>query len=223
PMVAELKRQLAVIGRMPENQKLSDDRPGVSADSDSGWMDSFCKDFSSQCRRSDAVDPKEHSWADLPWPAVDRICCHLFRRYNCSDLANLAQVSTHYLSGVNDFMIRDYNKPGIYAVELPVYRDGVLCVDIRLVSSNLLFYGLSDLDSARFIRRRRNGKEKWLEVRLNGVEDPIFAKVSGLLSTSIKEVVTQRYWTSGFVRISSENFSLIAQDRTFFCDGSPTE
>ncbi|GMR50691.1 hypothetical protein PMAYCL1PPCAC_20886, partial [Pristionchus mayeri] len=66
-MVAELKKQLAKIGRMPEDEMpLDSDRPcGVGsssrnvADSKSRWVDAFRRVFSSCCRHINAVDTEQ--------------------------------------------------------------------------------------------------------------------------------------------------------------------
>ncbi|GMR56289.1 hypothetical protein PMAYCL1PPCAC_26484, partial [Pristionchus mayeri] len=138
PMVADLKKQLAKIGRMPE-MSVNVDRPveAMSSshsprsppDSNSKMVDSFSQmgfhDFSyhypginvvdtQQMRNEGVLDNK--SWDSLPWPAVDRICYNLFHRHridnsDLSDLANLAQVSTHYFSDVSTFMSKVGNKP----------------------------------------------------------------------------------------------------------------
>ncbi|GMR50690.1 hypothetical protein PMAYCL1PPCAC_20885, partial [Pristionchus mayeri] len=183
PMVAELKKQLGKLGRMPEEVMSSSSSSRHPTDFDSVWMDAFCQDFSSQCRHSNAVDTQQARWDSLPWPAVDRICYHLFDRYDSSDLADLAHVSTHYLSGVNTFMNRAGNKPGVYRVTLEAAEDG-LDVTIHLIPSNLLFHGLADVDSGR-LWRYGNSENPILEFILNGTEDPVFEKISGLLSVSI--------------------------------------
>ncbi|GMR56284.1 hypothetical protein PMAYCL1PPCAC_26479, partial [Pristionchus mayeri] len=95
-----------------------------------------------------------------------------------------SQVSTHYLADVTTFMSRDCNKPGIDSVILAKFADRFV-VNIFLTPSNLLFYGLADMDSGRFLR---SSERPLLEVTLNGSDDPIFEKLSGLLSTSIEHV-----------------------------------
>ncbi|GMR50692.1 hypothetical protein PMAYCL1PPCAC_20887, partial [Pristionchus mayeri] len=206
PMVAELKKQLAKIGRMPEiHVPVNVDRPAemmsssfsshFSADPESKCVDDLCRDFSFQCRNNNAGDmqqasqcvlKKVQSWESLPWPAVERICYNLFHPENCSDLDNLAQVSTHYFAGVNTFMNRAGNKPGVGYVLLRNSRVG-LAATIHLIPSNLRFYGLVDLGSDRILRRGRSDAPV-LHVKMNGTYDPLFEKVSDLFSSFIRRV-----------------------------------
>ncbi|GMR55404.1 hypothetical protein PMAYCL1PPCAC_25599, partial [Pristionchus mayeri] len=141
------------------------------------------------------------SWESLPLPALDSVSYHIFNPEDCLDLAKLAQVSKHYFYGVNTFMSRAGNRPGIEAVVAQQESDDSLGVIIHLIPSNSLFYGFSDLDSARFERLTKSV----IHVKLNGFQDPIFEKVSDLLSASIKNLEI-----NGDL-LSPENLSLIAQ------------
>ncbi|GMR50693.1 hypothetical protein PMAYCL1PPCAC_20888, partial [Pristionchus mayeri] len=143
------------------------------------------------------------SWGSLPWPAVNRICYHLYNPDNCSDLANLSQVSTHYLAGVNTFMNRDGNRPGVNHLTIINWQDG-LEVQIELIPSNFRFYGLKDLGLRRFLRRGRSNYPE-LHLKSNGTEDLIFEKISSLLSASIQKV----YISGNY--LSPEDYSLFAQ------------
>ncbi|GMR55401.1 hypothetical protein PMAYCL1PPCAC_25596, partial [Pristionchus mayeri] len=114
-----------------------------------------------------------------------------------------SQLSTHYLTGVNIFMNRDVNKPGFESVTLDKFEDA-LVVNIKLIPSNLLFYGLADLDWGRF-QRGGDSDSLMLAMELNGAKDPIFEKLSGLFSVSIQEVEIYGY------RLNMDDFSLTAR------------
>ncbi|GMR57275.1 hypothetical protein PMAYCL1PPCAC_27470, partial [Pristionchus mayeri] len=133
--------------------------------------------------------PETPSWESLAWPAVDRICLHLFNREDCGDLANLAKVSTHYHDGVYNFMKK--NRPGVYMVDLQSI-DSALVVYIGLYPSKLPFYGLTTLDRGRF-ERNSSSLLPCLRVKLNDTEDPIIDQVSSLLCSSIKDVEIHGY------------------------------
>ncbi|GMR31451.1 hypothetical protein PMAYCL1PPCAC_01646, partial [Pristionchus mayeri] len=91
-------------------------------------------------------------WESLPWPAFDRLCYYLRNDEDCTDMDHLAQVSNHYHAGVTEFMAKEKNRPGLRRVEINKTVDRVLIVDIHLYPSNLLFYGLSNLDKGIFER-----------------------------------------------------------------------
>ncbi|GMR56294.1 hypothetical protein PMAYCL1PPCAC_26489, partial [Pristionchus mayeri] len=94
---------------------------------------------------------------------------------DCSDLANLAQVSTHYFSNVTTFMNRAGNRPGVERVFLTTSENGLDVIYIQLIPANIFFYGLADL-SRRFARRG-NAESPLLMVEMNGSEVSIFEQV----------------------------------------------
>ncbi|GMR57235.1 hypothetical protein PMAYCL1PPCAC_27430, partial [Pristionchus mayeri] len=166
-----------------------------SSDADFGWIDAFCRAFSSQCRFLEVVDTHQarnnnaltifSSWESIPWPALKRVCFHLLNKEDCTDLAHLAQVSTHFYSGVNDFMKRAENRPAIHNVLMQ--ESGGTKIRINLIESNLPFHGLANLDWGRFERSyRSNGPA--LVVTLEGPQVPIWNQATTLLSSSIKNV-----------------------------------
>ncbi|GMR52190.1 hypothetical protein PMAYCL1PPCAC_22385, partial [Pristionchus mayeri] len=127
------------------------------------------------------------SWESIPWPANNRIFYHLRTDEDCFDLTILAEVSTHFRSGVKEFMKKSDNRPGVKSVHFSKDEDGI-SVEIQLYPSNLPFHFLDTLAVGRF-KRFRGFSNLALEVTLNGINDPIFNQVSDLLSTSIKKDV----------------------------------
>ncbi|GMR57263.1 hypothetical protein PMAYCL1PPCAC_27458, partial [Pristionchus mayeri] len=95
-----------------------------SIDAGSGDTDALCRatdrlsiaDYiqKNEKRENENVElTQELRWEALSWPALKRVCFHLFNEENCEDLSKLAQVSTHYYSGVKQFMKRAENRPAI--------------------------------------------------------------------------------------------------------------
>ncbi|GMR30984.1 hypothetical protein PMAYCL1PPCAC_01179, partial [Pristionchus mayeri] len=109
---------------------------------------------------------------------------HLRNDEECADLANLAQVSTHFHTGVHEFMKRKENRPGIKFVQLMKVDDG-LFVAIEPYPSNIPFYRLPVIESERF-QRFGDYDDPEFFITLNGSEDPIVEQISELLSTNIK-------------------------------------
>ncbi|GMR57252.1 hypothetical protein PMAYCL1PPCAC_27447, partial [Pristionchus mayeri] len=187
-----------------------------SSDADIGWIDAFCRDFASQCRCLDVDDTQKveshkdltesSSWESLLWPAFNCVCFHLHDNKKCTDLAKLAQVSTHYYSGVNEFMKKPKNRPAFERVDLSKQVGRAPFMGICLYPSNFLFYGLNALDMGRFRRYSFSGKPG-LCVEPNGTEDPIIDQVSSLLSGHINCVEISNY-EGGLV---SADLSLFAQ------------
>ncbi|GMR33092.1 hypothetical protein PMAYCL1PPCAC_03287, partial [Pristionchus mayeri] len=110
-----------------------------------------------------------------PWPALNRLFLHLYSKDDCSDLANLAQVSTHFHYGVHEFMRRDDNRPAYRQVALEKNKNGVI-VEVSLIPSNLPFYDLTTRDSGRF-ERLGDSTIPYFRVAVNGPEDPIMDKM----------------------------------------------
>ncbi|GMR57289.1 hypothetical protein PMAYCL1PPCAC_27484, partial [Pristionchus mayeri] len=134
--------------------------------------------------------PDRPSWATLPTiskPYVDRLCFHLCSDEDGEDLANLALVSTRYHAGVHAFMKKGGNQPGLNLVNFTKSRAGHIKVMIGLYDSYLPFYGLDALDNGRFKRKFFSSDEPELEV--TEPSGPILDQVSGLLTTSIAEVM----------------------------------
>ncbi|GMR57234.1 hypothetical protein PMAYCL1PPCAC_27429, partial [Pristionchus mayeri] len=181
------------------------------ADSDSLWTEAFGRDFSAQCRNLNVMSPQEiehsansecMSWESLPFPALDRISFEL-RSKKKRNLINLAQVSKHFYAGVNKFMNMTRNRPALKEVVLIKVPEG-LAVETFLVPSNLLFYGLSNLDSRRFMRSGSRICPRLL-VTLNGTEDPAVEQLYGVVSGAIKEVEI-----FGWIDLSPDDFSSIS-------------
>ncbi|GMR31453.1 hypothetical protein PMAYCL1PPCAC_01648, partial [Pristionchus mayeri] len=127
------------------------------------------------------------SWSTLPAisrPFINRLCFHLRTDEECADLANLAQVSTHFHTGVHEFMKRRDNQPGIKVVQLMKVEEGLFVV-IELYPSNIPFYRLLDIESERF-ERFGDSSDPQLGVTLNGSEDPMIEQLSDLFSSPIK-------------------------------------
>ncbi|GMR57258.1 hypothetical protein PMAYCL1PPCAC_27453, partial [Pristionchus mayeri] len=69
--------------------------------------------------------PNNPNWGLLPnisRPYINRLCFHLRTDEDCEDLANLAQVSKHYYFGVNNFMKKEENRPGLRLVNISEAR-----------------------------------------------------------------------------------------------------
>ncbi|GMR52697.1 hypothetical protein PMAYCL1PPCAC_22892 [Pristionchus mayeri] len=133
------------------------------------------------------VSNKSSRWESLPWPAFNRICFHLRTDGDCSDLASLAEVSTHFNAGVTEFMKKDDNRPGIDYVDMAKTDNGVL-VRMKLYPSNIRFYSLDTQEAGRF-KRRGGSPYPRLEVTLNGPGDALFKQVSDLLSSHINLLI----------------------------------
>ncbi|GMR51804.1 hypothetical protein PMAYCL1PPCAC_21999, partial [Pristionchus mayeri] len=136
-------------------------------------------------------------------PFINHLSFHLRNDEECADLANLAQVSTHYYSGVHKFMMRPVNRPGLKCVNFSKDEDG-MSVEIQLYPSNLPFHCLDTLD-ARRVKKFRGFANPILEVTLNTLNDPIVIQVAGMLSSCIKNVRINA-WT-----LSSADFLLCSQ------------
>ncbi|GMR51805.1 hypothetical protein PMAYCL1PPCAC_22000, partial [Pristionchus mayeri] len=84
------------------------------------WKDAFCRFLRPNIytRKIDgpATLPEFPSWESLPYPASHRIFYHLLADEECTDLSNLAKVSTHFRTEVKKFI--ENNKPGIKFVKL---------------------------------------------------------------------------------------------------------
>ncbi|GMR52695.1 hypothetical protein PMAYCL1PPCAC_22890, partial [Pristionchus mayeri] len=119
----------------------------------------------------------------------------------CTDLANLAEVSTHFRAGVKEFMRRAENRPGIRNVDLRKNEQGRLNVYMFLYPSNIPFYGLSSLDKGRF-RMYSNSLDPRIKVILNGPQDSLVEQVSDMLSSCIKKAYIHGY------RFTPEDLSL---------------
>ncbi|GMR52960.1 hypothetical protein PMAYCL1PPCAC_23155 [Pristionchus mayeri] len=122
------------------------------------------------------------SWESLPWPASSRIFLHLRTDKECADLANLTQVSTHFHSGLKEFMMNPLNRPTIKKLCLQKDYDK-LSVDISLYPSNIPLHSLY----AGTFKRKRGSFYSTLHVKLNGLEDPATEQVSNLLSSFIEK------------------------------------
>ncbi|GMR41103.1 hypothetical protein PMAYCL1PPCAC_11298, partial [Pristionchus mayeri] len=172
------------------------------ADADSEWIDAFCRAFSSQCRRLNLESPKKidnspalnqpPSWGSLPWPALNRLCFHLRTDEDCADLANLAQVSTHFRTGVKEFMKRDENRPGIEKLHTQEWCG--LNLKIDLYPGNLPFHGPFERD----YRRLRHLSPRFLKVPYAmDAPESLINQVSELLSSRIKDArIDVRQFTS---------------------------
>ncbi|GMR57276.1 hypothetical protein PMAYCL1PPCAC_27471, partial [Pristionchus mayeri] len=133
-----------------------------SVDSDSGGTDALCE----ATGRLTLVDkqkvechtglPETSSWETLLWPALGRLCFHLFNGECCTDMDNLSQVYTHYHAGVTEYMKRAGNRPALKRVDMRRKNDA-FWVTMELFPSNLRFYGLSTLGE-RFKRLGRSTK-----------------------------------------------------------------
>ncbi|GMR57707.1 hypothetical protein PMAYCL1PPCAC_27902, partial [Pristionchus mayeri] len=116
------------------------------------------------------------------------------------------QVSKIFYNGVNEFMARKKNRPGLNAVWLIKWM-GQLEVYIRLFPSNISYYDLASLDNRRFQRLRFGGGPA-LRVMLTGPEDPIVDQLSDFLSSSIKSVKIGGYGIDS--TLDSSHLSLCA-------------
>ncbi|GMR51802.1 hypothetical protein PMAYCL1PPCAC_21997, partial [Pristionchus mayeri] len=128
------------------------------------------------------------NWGKLPVisrPFLNRLCFHLRNDEECEDLANIAQVSSDFHTGVHNYMKRANNRPGVRWAEIFKNRDG-MNVMIQLFPSNLPFHALDTLDLGRF-QRFGGPPNPQLYAILNGLEDPIKDQVSGLISSCIKQ------------------------------------
>ncbi|GMR52197.1 hypothetical protein PMAYCL1PPCAC_22392, partial [Pristionchus mayeri] len=127
------------------------------------------------------------SWGSLPAicrPFIQRLCFHLRNEEDCADLGNLAKISTHFRTGVKEFM--NNNRPGVYSVDLRK-TDERISVEMSLYPSNIPFYELPNLNEWRFLRWRGSAYPK-MTATLNALETNVANQVSGLLSTHIKNL-----------------------------------
>ncbi|GMR33413.1 hypothetical protein PMAYCL1PPCAC_03608, partial [Pristionchus mayeri] len=174
---------------------------------DSGEVDELCQVTGRLTLAGNQnIDRAENqSWESLPWPALRRACDYLLIKKDCSNMANLSQVSTHFYTGVHQFMKIAENRPALSSAHL-WRRKGRLAVRVFLYPSNLPFYGLASLNARRF-SRYRNHHGPHVEVDLKGPNDRIIEQVVNLLSAPIGEVTIQGH-VHGF---SAEDLSLCAR------------
>ncbi|GMR52210.1 hypothetical protein PMAYCL1PPCAC_22405, partial [Pristionchus mayeri] len=168
PMVAELKKQLAKMGRMAET---------TDGDVVVDIQDTINNDNVFEIGGPSGLTGPP-SWSTLPAisrPFINRLCFHLRNDEECADLANLAQVSTHFHIGVNKYMKRSDNRPGVKYAHFHKNEDRLI-LKVLLYPSNLPFYDMNTLNFGRF-SRWGNSLEPRMSVNLNGHEDPILKLV----------------------------------------------
>ncbi|GMR57852.1 hypothetical protein PMAYCL1PPCAC_28047, partial [Pristionchus mayeri] len=136
-----------------------------------------------QSQQQETDHPEYPSWESLPWPALDRIFSFLRTDEECYDLANLANVSTHFRAAVKKYMGTPSNRPGLESVYILKSSNG-LDIGVTFFPINIPFYDLSKLDWGRF-ERVPIGLDH-LRVMLKDSEDPAVEQVTVLLSTTIQ-------------------------------------
>ncbi|GMR30954.1 hypothetical protein PMAYCL1PPCAC_01149, partial [Pristionchus mayeri] len=159
----------------------------IVAATDSGDLNALCRETAIlELEDTHKVDQHTEypSWESLPWPASKRIYFNLRTNEECTDLANLTQVSRHYYSEVHQFMHREDNRPGVKYVHL-LKTENEMKMKIGLYPSNRPFYNLSKLKVERFTRWG-GSVDPLLYFTLNGPADPILQQVSDLLASHIK-------------------------------------
>ncbi|GMR30950.1 hypothetical protein PMAYCL1PPCAC_01145, partial [Pristionchus mayeri] len=165
------------------------DKSSIATGTDSGVIDDLCRETAilelEDTHKGDQHTeyPSSHSWESLPWPASKRIFFHLRTNEECTDLANLSQVSRHYYSEVHQFMHREDNRPGIKYVHL-LKTDNEMKMKIGLYPSNRPFYNLSKLKAGRFTRWG-GSVDPMLYVTMNGPADPILEQISDLIASYV--------------------------------------
>ncbi|GMR56797.1 hypothetical protein PMAYCL1PPCAC_26992, partial [Pristionchus mayeri] len=115
-----------------------------------------------ELRPSVVMSPRSHSspidltsWESLPWPALTRLFRHLWTTQDCSDLANLAQVSDHFDGELCDILSAPIEKVFINGIYHPLSTEDLsLCARLlqgaRIHSANFDGIALDDI-TAPFI------------------------------------------------------------------------